>query len=74
MPAKQWISVHAPMCQLIKAEWCIYTSENQAIIGSDNGSSTIWCQAIIWAEAGLLLIATMGTNFSEIWIQIQQFS
>ena len=36
------------------------------IIGSDNGLLPIWRQAIIWTNAGLLLIQTLGTNFSEI--------
>ena len=36
------------------------------IIGSDNGLSPIWRQAIIWPNAGILLIGPLGTNFSEI--------
>ena len=36
------------------------------IIGSDNGLSPGGCQAIIWTNAGLLLIAPLETNFSEI--------
>ena len=40
------------------------------IIGSDNGLSPIRRQAIIWTNAGILLIQTFGTNFSEILIQI----
>ena len=36
------------------------------IIGSDNSLSPRWCQAIIWTNAGVLLIRTLGTNFSEI--------
>ena len=38
------------------------------IIDSDNGLSPIWCQAIIWTNAGIMLIRTLGTNFSEILI------
>ena len=34
----------------------------------------IWHQAIIWINDGLLLTATLETNFSEIWIKIQQSS
>ena len=45
-----------------------------AIIGSDNGWSPIRRQAIIWTNAGILLIRTLGTNFSEILIQIHTFS
>ena len=36
-------------------------------IGSDNGLAPGWCQAIIWNNAGILLIGTLATNFSEIW-------
>ena len=36
------------------------------IIGSDNGLSPERRQAIIWTKAGILLIGTLGTNFSEI--------
>ena len=46
----------------------------QTIIGSDNGLSPGWRQAIIWTNAGLLLIETLGTNFSEILIKIWIFS
>ena len=41
------------------------------IIGSDNGWSPGRRQAIIWTNAGILLIWSLGTNFSEIWIEIQ---
>ena len=44
------------------------------IIGSDNGLSPGRRQAIIWNNAGLLLIEPLGTNFSEISIEIQTFS
>ena len=36
------------------------------IIGSDDGLSPGRHQAIIWSNAGILLIQTLGTNFSEI--------
>ena len=44
------------------------------IIGSDNGLSPARRQAIIWTNAGILLIGTLGTNFSEIAIKIDKFS
>ena len=44
------------------------------IIGSDNGLSPGRRQAIIWTNAGILLIEPVGTNFSEILIGIQIFS
>ena len=43
-------------------------------IGSDNGLSPGRRQAIIWTNAGILLIVPSGTNFNEIFIAIQTFS
>ena len=44
------------------------------IIGSDNGLSPGRRQAIIWTNAGILLIGPLGTNFSEILIAIETVS
>ena len=44
------------------------------IISSDNGLSPGRCQAIIWTNAGIMLIGPLGTNFIEILIGIQTFS
>ena len=44
------------------------------IIGSDNGLSPGRRQAIIWTNVGILLIGTLGTNFSEILSEIHTFS
>ena len=44
------------------------------IIGSDNGLSPGRRQAIIWTNAGILLIRALGTNFSEMLIEILTFS
>ena len=44
------------------------------IIGSDNGLSPYQRQAIIWTNAGILLIGPLGTYFSEILTGIQTFS
>ena len=44
------------------------------IIVSDNGLSPGRRQAIIWNNAGILLIGTLGTNASEILIEILTFS
>ena len=43
------------------------------ITGSDNGLSPGRRQAIIWTNAGILLIWTFGTNFNEILIENQIF-
>ena len=39
-------------------------------IGSDNGLSPGRRQAIFWTNAGILLIELLGTNFSQILIEI----
>ena len=46
----------------------------RTIISSDNGLSPSRRQAIIWTNAGILLIGPSGTNFSEILIDIITFS
>ena len=51
----------------------IYVSKLN-IIGSDNGLSPGWRQAIIFTSAGLLLIQNAGTNFRKILIEIHTFS
>ena len=43
-------------------------------IASDNGLSPGQRQAIIWTNAGILLIGPLGTNFSEILSEIHTFS
>ena len=50
-----------------------YASVIQISIGSENDLSPIRRQAIR-TNAGLLSIGPLGTNFSEIWIEIQNFS
>ena len=47
---------------------------NLTIINSDNGLSPHRRQAIIWTDAGILLIPPLGTKFSEILIKIHTFS
>ena len=42
-------------------------------IGSENGLSSGRRQAIIWTNAGILLMWTLGTNFSEILREIHAF-
>ena len=46
---------------------------NLTIIGSDNGLAPGRRQAIIWTNAGILSIGPLGTNFSEILIEIYAF-
>ena len=52
----------------------IVTGPYLTISGSDNGLSTGRRQAIIWTNAGILLILTLGTNFSEILSEIHTLS
>ena len=47
---------------------------NLTITGSDNGLLPGRRQAIIWTNAGILLIGPYGTNFSEILIEILTYS
>ena len=44
------------------------------IIGPDNDLLPGRCQAIIWTHAGIMVIWTLQTNFSEILIKIRTFS
>ena len=44
------------------------------IIGPDNGLWPSRRQPIIWTYAGILLIGPLGTNFSDILIEINTFS
>ena len=60
---------------LIHWGWVVHICVgNQAIIGSDNGLLPGQCQAIIWTNAGILLTGPLGTNFSEILMEILAFS
>ena len=47
---------------------------NLTITGSHNDLSPSRRQAIIWTNAGILLIRPLGTNFSEISIEILRVS
>ena len=53
----------------------IYTyARKLSTIGSDNGLSPGRRQAIIWTTARIMLIEPLGTNFSEMLIEIPTFS
>ena len=47
---------------------------NLTIIGSDNGLSPGRRQAIIWTNAGILLVGPLWTNINEILIEIHSLS
>ena len=59
---------------LIEAEWHKYTSVKHTINDAVNGLSLGQRQAIIWFNAGILLIGPLETNFGEILIEIYIFS
>ena len=50
------------LIQFIKS---LRPSDAYTIISSDNGLSPGWCQAIIWTNAVLLLIESLGTNVNQ---------
>ena len=69
--------MHWSNCSLALTHWGRVTHicvSKLTIIGSDNGLSPCRRQAIIWTNAGILLIRTSGTNFSEILCAIHSFS
>ena len=66
---------------IIRIEWLTHRGRvthicvgNLTIIASDNGLSPGRRQAITWTNVGILLIGPLGTNFSEILIEIHTFS
>ena len=79
-----WSPVNSPQSGTVKqrvplTHWGRVTHisvSKLTIIDSDNGLSPGQCQAIIWTNAGILLIrpSGLGTNFSEILIEIHTFS
>ena len=70
------ICIHFVLCGIL-THWgrvmhiCV---SKLTIIGSDNGLLPGWRQAIIWTNAGILLIEPLGINFNEIAIKIHAFS
>ena len=70
-----WQQGTAEIPMLIHWGWVTHKCiSNLTIIGSDNGLSPGQRQAIIWTNAGNLLIWNLGTNFSEILSEIHIFS
>ena len=70
-----WYQLHD--CNLLLTLWGWVTHmclSKHTITSSDNGLSPDRHQAIIWTNAGILLIGPLGTNFSEILIEIYTFS
>ena len=64
-------------CTIVLTHWGPVTHiciSELTTIGPGNGLSPRQRQAIIWANAGILLIRPLGTNFNEILIEIHTFS
>ena len=77
LPLTHWGWVYIYMSIYIYIHWgrVTHISVNKlTIIGSDNGLSPVWRQAIIWTNDGLLSIGTLWTNFSENVIKIPTLS
>ena len=82
MPLVQWTGAAFNQGQLVTiyqdlTHWGRVTHvcvSNLNSVGSDNGLSPGRRQAIIWTNDGILLIGLLGTNFSEILVEIYIFS
>ena len=73
-PAAITLSLHRSLLHLTHWGWVTHICISKlSIIGSDNGVSPGRLQAIIWTNAGILLIGPLGTNFIEILIEILTF-
>ena len=73
---KMHFKVPSVMCRLFCSSFNDLTHwvSNLTIIGSDNGLSPGRHQAIIWTNAGILIIQTLRTNLTEILSEIHTFS
>ena len=72
-----WQGDKSSKCKPMLIHWGRVTHicvSNLTITGSDNGLSAGRRQAIIWTNAGILLIRPLGTNFSVLLIEIDTFS
>ena len=71
-----WGLTYTYQASLLLSHWgrvthiCIHKI---TIIGSDNGLSPVRRQAIIFTNEGMLLIRSLGINFSEILFEIHTF-
>ena len=74
LPVSHYILLDSQRCNLTHRGRVTHTCvDNLTIIGSDNGLSPGWRQAIVWTNAGILLIGTYRTNFNEILIKTHIF-
>ena len=75
LPRNHWPSlVRAGFFKSQRARVTQICVSKLTVTGSYNGLSPGWHQAIVWTNAGIVLIRTLGTNVSEILIKIHTFS
>ena len=75
-------NVVCQMASILSRPQCVNTSPlvphicsvNWVNFATDNGLSSVWCQAIIWINVYTLSTEPLGTNVREILMKIQQFS
>ena len=65
-----YFTVHSKFPIINKGPMTHIDVSKLTIIGSDSGSSPGRRQVIIWTNTGILMIEPLGTNFSEILIEI----
>ena len=51
----------------------VYIASNLEKIGQLTPESPVRHEAIIWTNAGIMLIGSLGINFGDIWIKIYYF-
>ena len=71
---RQWLNIFQWILLIHLGQVTHICVSKQTSIGSDNGLSPGWRQAIIWTNARILLIGPLGTNLREISIEIHKLS
>ena len=69
-----WPRSGAWIYQIVTGVTSVVGVPSTHLVVSDNGLLPGRCQAIIWTSVGILLIGPLGTNFSEMLIEIPTFS
>ena len=64
------ICIIQPWVNLLRPSDTYMHQQSRPSLMQINGLSSGWRQAIIWINAGILLISPLGTNFGEILIKI----